>query len=188
MFPAFPRLCNPDGEANVFQENIEAFLALAEELNLKDLTGNKSSNTEEEVDVKPHERKRKTKLNVCKNEEITFNPNKLVSERKSFEEPSEVTERAVVVANSSRMKVSITDVQELDEQVKSMITKSLNRTADGKQAAHACTVCGKEGYSNGIKDHIEANHLEGVSIPCNSCEKRFRSRSALKQHCFRNHK
>merc|ERR1712204_64011 len=59
------------GEANVYQENIEAFLALAEELNLKGLTGNTSKNTDEEVFTKHKEKKKKTNLNHPKVEEIT---------------------------------------------------------------------------------------------------------------------
>jgi len=92
------------------------------------------------------------------------------------------------VANTGVVKVSITDVQELAEQVKSLIAKSKNRTVDGKQMAKVCTVCGKEGMGSAIKDHIEANHLEGVSLPCIYCEKRFRSRNGLRQHCTKDHK
>ena len=172
------------GEANVFQENIEAFLALAEELDLKGLTGNKSNNTEEDFDENPKKRKAKTTRNIPKYEENPFKANELVPN----EEPIEITERAVAIAQSNRMQVSITDVQDLEEQVKSMITKSVNSTLDGKRVAYVCTVCGKEGYSKDIKDHIESNHIEGVSIPCNACDKRFRSRSGLRQHCTKNHK
>ena len=35
--------------------------------------------------------------------------------------------------------------------------------------------CGKEGRPTDIMRHIEANHLEGVSISCNHCDKFFRS-------------
>ena len=40
------------GEANVFQENLESFLALAEELQLKGLTGTSDSVKEEEILMK----------------------------------------------------------------------------------------------------------------------------------------
>jgi len=179
------------GEANVYQENIEAFLALAEELNLQGLTGNTNKNTEEEVVLKPDERKKKikSKQNIPKNnlfEQSIPYPNEIIPEENPMEELSEETERAVAIANTGLMKV-ITDVQELDEQVKLLITKSQNRTSDGTKMACVCTVCGKEGHSNNIKDHIEANHLEGISIPCNFCEKTFRSRSGLRQHLKRGH-
>ena len=53
--------------------------------------------------------------------------------------------------------------------------------------AHVCKVCGKEGMRNDIKKHIESNHLEGLSFPCNMCEKTSRSRNALFMHKKRNH-
>ena len=57
---------------------------------------------------------------------------------------------------------------------------------DGKKNYNS-TVCGKEAACGQIKDHIEANHLDGVSVPCNFCEKTFGSRSALKWHNNRKH-
>ena len=62
---------------------------------------------------------------------------------------------------------------------------SQNVTSYGKgtmRKANVCKVCGKEGQIVAIRDHIEANHLEGVAIPCNFCEKTFRSRHSLRNH------
>ena len=74
------------------------------------------------------------------------------------------------------------DLEELDERVKSMMEKSQNRIASGHQISYLCKVCGKEGQGPNIKDHIEANHLEGIIIPCNLCDKTFRSRNGFRQH------
>ena len=74
------------------------------------------------------------------------------------------------------------DLQELDEKVKSMMEISPNLIPNGKERAKICKMCGKEGQSMGIRDHIEANHLEGVSLPCNVCGKDFRSRMILRKH------
>ena len=74
------------------------------------------------------------------------------------------------------------DLQELDEKVKSMMETSHNLIASGERKAKICKVCGKEGHSMAIRDHIEAHHLEGVSLPCNVCEKTFRSRMILRKH------
>ena len=78
------------------------------------------------------------------------------------------------------------DFEELEKQLKSMMEKSQNKVADGSQIAYRCKVCGKEGFSTQIKDHIEANHIEGIVIPCNLCDKTFRSRNNFRQH-KRNH-
>ena len=74
------------------------------------------------------------------------------------------------------------DLQELDKKVKSMMEKSQNLCPDGGSKAKICKVCGKEGAGIAIRDHIEANHLEGVSLPCNVCGKEFRSRQILRKH------
>ena len=79
------------------------------------------------------------------------------------------------------------DFQELDEQIKSMMGKGQTTLPNGR-TKRICNVCGKEGDYRVIKDHIEANHIEGVSVPCNNCERIFRSRPSLQMHILRNHK
>ena len=76
------------------------------------------------------------------------------------------------------------DLQELDEKVKSMMEKTTKQMPNGTKIAYVyiCKVCGKEGQVTAIRDHIEANHLEGVSLSCNACEKTFRSRLMLRKH------
>ena len=74
------------------------------------------------------------------------------------------------------------DFEELEERVKSMMEKSQNKLSNGLQLADRCKVCGKEGLSRNIKDHIETNHLEGIVIPCNLCDKTLRSRNGLRLH------
>ena len=51
-----------------------------------------------------------------------------------------------------------------------------------QEITRICKVCGKEGLQKHIIKHIEANHLEGVSIPCDSCDKIFSARANLEQH------
>ena len=67
-----------------------------------------------------------------------------------------------------------------------MMEKSQNKITDGrgkKFLAHRCKECGKEGTKSHIKEHIEANHLEGIVIPCN-----IRLRNTLRLHKLRQHK
>ena len=74
------------------------------------------------------------------------------------------------------------DFGELEEKMKSLMEASSNLDPSGKQKANICKVCGKEGQGKVIKDHIEANHLEGVIIPCNICKKTFRCRNSFRKH------
>ena len=94
---------------------------------------------------------------------------------------SQITETALVLNNTN------TDLVDFDQKVKSMMTTSENKI--GKQQTHAkiCTVCGKEGQMTNIMNHIEANHMTNISIPCNVCEKTFQTRAALLQHNRKNH-
>ena len=155
------------GEANVFQENLDSFLAIAEELQLKGLMGKMDEQVQEfEVDDKSLP----SKLSTA-NSKI---PKTSFQKRKSHN-PEE--KRTLAIPNNFSG-----DLEQLEERVKSMMEKSQNKYANGRQLAHVCNVCGKEGMSNAIKDHIEANHLKGIVIPCNLCDKTFRSRNSFRQH------
>ena len=97
------------------------------------------------------------------------------------------TAAAVAVTNYELTSVNISNIEDLEAKVKSLMTKGKNKSSSGSLAL-MCKMCGKEGQAIAIKDHIEANHLEGVSLPCNFCEKTFRSRAGLRQHIPRNHR
>ena len=71
------------------------------------------------------------------------------------------------------------DFAELDERLKSIVEKSKKKSS---QVAHICIVCGEEGHPRNIKDHIAGNHLDGIIIPCNLCNKTFRSWNGLRHH------
>lgn len=72
----------------------------------------------------------------------------------------------------------------LDAKIKSMMEKGQNYISNGKRRALAqiCKMCGKEGLGKNIQDHIEANHIEGIKLPCYYCEKTFTSRNGLRLH------
>ena len=65
------------------------------------------------------------------------------------------------------------------------------RQSDGtivQKKACICKLCGKEGQAGNIRNHIEANHLDGISVPCAICEKEFSTRKALQHHKSRYHR
>ena len=160
------------GEANVFQENLDAFLSIAEELKLKGLSGQedmREDNIEQnqrEMALKPTFKRKNANANA-QHQKSFLNKDQAISELSQ--------EGTVSLQNVPE------DLKGLDEKVKSMVEKSQNMLPDGRRA-YVCKVCGKEGYGTSIRDHIEANHLEGVSLPCNICHKTFRSRMSLRKH------
>ena len=165
------------GEANVFQENLDTFLALAEELKLKGLMGQPDAQEDKVTNASPQVNQRRIK---AKRKELN-----LLKDSNTLR-----TEQQLVMADiGAEQKVTISehssgDLEELDALVKSMMEQGQNMVANGNQQkmTKICRVCGKEGLATTIKDHIEAHHLEGVSLPCGNCGKIFRSRVSLRQH------
>ena len=96
------------GEANVCQEDLDSFLALAEELRLKGLTGN--TEREKEPDIATDVKSKGTKLkqeNSRKSKEPHFESNlKEATPKNSF------NKNTVALTND---KISV-DLQDLDDQ------------------------------------------------------------------------
>ena len=167
------------GEANVTQENLDSFLAIAEELQLKGLMGNVSGvEAEMSTEFSLNQKKNKIKSSVSQFSRVSHN--------NSNEDILNINKNNRTVALTSYISGNI---QELDEKCNSMMEKTLKKKANHPSLPlYRCMVCGKEATNSDLKKHIEAYHLEGVSIPCNFCEKTFRSRDAKGQHTRIYHK
>ena len=164
------------GEANVFQENLDSFLAIAEELQLKGLMGK----TDEKVEDYKEDEKFLPSTFSPANVNI---PNTAVQRQAPTRNIHNLGENRTLAIPGNNSG----DFEELDNEVNSMMLKSQNRSANGHQFADICKVCGKEGHVRDIRNHIEANHLEGVVIPYNLCDKTFRSRNSFRTHKSRQH-
>ena len=156
------------GEATVFQHNLETLLAIAGELKLKGLVGDPK---EDELQGEIFASKLiQTKPRV-KEESICSNgPNLEILE--SFE-----TQK--IAGNPFGYSG---EYEDLDTKIKSLMKRSSNPISSGREKALICKVCGKEGVNKNIKDHIEANHLQGFILRCNLCKKTYRTRKSLRQH------
>lgn len=154
------------GEANVFQENLDTFLALAEELKLKGLMGQPDGQEDKVTNARPLVNQGEIKAKR-KEQNLLKDSNTLR------------TEQQLVMANiGAEQKVTISehssaDLEQLDALVKSMMEQGQDMVANGRKTK-ICKVCRREGRAQTIKDHIEARHLEGVSLPCGNCGKIFR--------------
>ena len=153
-------------------------MSFTEDLQLKGLTKNTSPDKSKDPlggqsTVSAH-RQIKPAGATVKCEEVLIDENN----RKYFEE----SDKTIALPASYNAKG---DFQELDEQIKSMMGQSQNTLPNGRKKK-VCKVCEKEGDYRVIKDHIEAKHIGGVSIPCNSCDKIYRCRAFLQTHIQRN--
>ena len=162
------------GEANVFQESLDSFLGIAEELKLKGLT----------KQTEHIETKRDANYAQSLNTNSSYKKEKAIMEDESRSLAEESANFATEAANERRISIpnfTSGNLLVLDEKVKSMMETSTNILPNGR-SAKVCKMCGKEGQSMAIRDHIEAHHLEGVSLPCNICGKEYRSRMILRKH------
>ena len=102
------------------------------------------------------------------------------SDENCFEETS------LIQADVNSVKTNST-YENLDDTINSMIRRQKavgkrQKATDGK-ANYICLECGKETRRKcDMRHHIEGKHIEGVSHPCNKCQKYFRSRNSLSNH------
>ena len=154
------------GQTNFFQENLNFFLSITQELELKGLVGNEEENFEDLINAElsySNEPKAKTHMNNtsenCQN----------TTETSSLE-----TENNVAPRNS------FSDEEDLEERVKSLMEKIM--TESGFRVSFKCKVCGKEDASDHLKNHIEAKHLDDIVLSCDHCDNVFRTRNSLKSN------
>ena len=70
------------------------------------------------------------------------------------------------------------------------VVESFMRKADSELGlVWECTQCGKTSKKkSNIKEHVEANHIQGLQIQCPMCQRIFKSRASLRIHNFNVHR
>ena len=175
------------GEVNIYQEDLNDFLAAAEELELKGLTGQESMEGEikNEIHIKEEPRKLKVK---SKPREIVLPKTKLgapaglslggVFPAKNFADIQEAF-------NTSSEVVAVEQaINTNNEEINQTVENLLERVGD----TWNCKMCGqKSGHKVTLKRHIESKHTTGGSHPCKVCGKIFRSSNSTNAHMSRSH-
>ena len=161
------------GEANVFQDNLEQFLAAAEDLMVKGLTGAKKEK-QENIEAQFLDSTPKPALRINEKSSDTI--------AKVKPEPFEASPPNMDLSKNDQTgptKVFTNELQEHKERVNSMLQKCENKVSNN---IYSCKVCGKEGIKGNIENHIDVHHLENVTLPCPLCDKVCTSRPALVYH------
>ena len=154
----------------MLQDNLESFLAVAEELQLRGLMGKEESALEDpQIDD--------FKIPLPTLDEPTCKQEKDISKQQHPPSSTKLGEAKEMVR--ARKEIS-EGLREMERQTHLKMEKTSRTTSSGP--IFKCKVCGKEGRNAQLKAHIQANHSEGFSIPCNFCEKTFRSKCSLKGH------
>ena len=169
------------GEANVNQESLDVFLGLAEEFRLKGLTGSSTEDKTDTLKAKTSEQEKKFERR---------NPDdRTISTTSTISTPLNEYNHKTNAEHSSTALVS-SGADQLDEQIKSLITRTEKKMTSGNtnKAVFACNQCGKEGQWQNIRTHIEANHIaNNISHSCDICGKVSRSRDGLRKHKTKEH-
>jgi hypothetical protein len=163
-----------NGEVNIYQEDLDGFLNLAEELQLKGL-----NETEQSKEQPQYIQSQVTKLRSTPTSR--HQPKAKADLAETLKHEKNTHETSVVPTDSYMVKTQA-NYEELDATINSMTEKNL----DGKWT---CKVCGKIDNKDKthMRNHIEGKHIEGVTHPCSYCGKPFRSRHSLACHISQNH-
>ena len=162
------------GVAEIYQENLDAFLAVAEQLQLKGLTG-------EQGEDKDHTKDNEKKTNTNSDDLMTTTTSaqSLKNEIQPYNE--EYDSNMVVARTVTQVSFSGGSAEDLKATLWSMISQN--------GTLLTCTVCGKskdktqDMYAKKhMESHVESLHTEGVVYDCNKCDKTFRSKNALHKH------
>ena len=175
------------GKVNIFQENINTFPKVGMDLQLKGLNEENIWGREEKGDKNSIEVEMENPKNsIVTKENGNPTPTKNISTLPQSHLEEQINEEVITAPKTEYLG----NMKELDEQIALVIGRSENIIRNGGTKlckAFVCQICGKEGRRTTIKDHIEVNHVEGISLPCKICGKIFGSRHSLRTHYSRPH-
>ena len=171
-----------NGEANVYQEDLNGFLSLAAELQLKGLDVSKQ---EAEQPIQYPQNRNANKLTIPKQEANVYpnSPVKKVNE-KLFPDSSMANSdfNYIYPVDDDNIR-SPSKTGEFKDKIESMIER-----ATGEDYKFKCNVCGKTTTAKQIMDYHVETHIEGLSYPCKICGKCFRSRNSKIVHVSKQHR
>ena len=151
-----------NGEIQIYQEDLDQFLDIAQRFQLEGLNGGEESNTNdtEQFEDKAFQTDEGGRMDI-------------IGKGESKSVVSVVKPQKTMVIESANFD----NLEELDQMLNDMIER-----VDGDGKNRRCLRCGKisRDYFN-AKEHAET-HIEGLSFPCQYCNKSFRSRHSLRTH------
>ena len=162
------------GETNIFQDDLDGFLLIAEELQLKGLVGGEEGPLTASKD--PQMKKAKTLLeNVNKPQ---------VKETKSDEPNHTQFENSGALVSTGIQGKPLGTPIAIDKEVARMVDEMIVK----QENFWTCTVCQfKSRKISHLKEHMET-HIEGLEYPCNNCGKIMRTSAAFRIHFKKFHK
>ena len=154
-----------NGEVKIYQDDIDNFLKVAQRFKLEGLMATEQGNDERINDDK-------IKMNLENDTYIDT-----VTWIDNVNEKQELSVEKKIISSSSEERENL---EQLDSRV--------NASFDKIDGSFVCKFCSKSfNKVFNVKEHVEI-HFDGLSFPCDKCEKTFRSRKILRNHKNRYHK
>ena len=170
------------GEVSVRQEDLDNFLALAEELHIKGLVGG---------DIKRNNFKGKVQMqNDATKQVIKVEPEIENGFEQITQEEYEAVDKSIPL-NSGENYIQHRQIGKItiDNDLKQKMYDLIEQNGEN----WSCKICGKvanttaQNWLGNLKRHSQI-HMEGVSYPCNICGKEYRCSNNLTTHMYRTHK
>ena len=156
------------GEVQIFQEQLDDFLEVAQKLKIAGLINTNTDYKEVKQENKITRNNPEKSKDTQENE---YFDSSAVSMANLIEEPRFQVEK---------LKLPSMDTTELDQKIQELIIV--------KGGTFTCSLCGKTASTKqNLGKHVET-HIEGLSFPCQQCDRSFRSRNTLQKHKSVNHK
>jgi len=177
------------GESSVLEDNLANVLSVADDLQIKGLTQSPKhdgSDLQMFQEASNGHESDKSQDNFTDFDDSEPEPEPEAELEPEFTEADiidlETTYKEEITTRKTKRKENVEGQSndELDQTIYSMMEKTDNMWH--------CTRCDKTDKQKGnMKNHIEGKHLEGVTHPCQQCDRKFRTRISLAMHKSANH-
>ena len=171
-----------EGEVNIYQNELDAFLDVAQKLKIQGLVG-----SGQDLEAETHNYAKGEHISVETNDGTMLNDN---DNQEQFIQPPKNNpiqrHKSVINQDQTTTTLSPTTFSQSStyEEAKKAVDEIVMKIEDGWM----CKTCNKTAkQSSQIRKHAET-HIEGLSFPCQLCGDSFRSRINLGHHMQKIHK
>ena len=160
------------GEVQIYQNDLDKFLDVAQKLKIEGLIGGEQSDESKNNTFMKDEDQVENVSEISVNESVVEKPTSMIRDMNKYQKRNNVN-TAALVSNQS----SVADA-------KAAVNELVEKTED----SWMCRTCGKTAKtSSDIRRHAEI-HIDGLAFDCELCGQTFRSRKIVNNHKFSKHR